>query len=192
MSQYLNISRVSRIAEELPAVIKGETDYVCASADRAKEWEKEIGQQRQAEYEAIDYREAAKELFGETSASWRNSMEFYTDPDSWLAETTFFLSDGRVERVHKRDVLRFNKTYRYDAYIYAREELMTLESGYLFHADGIVDRPVTRATLLKLAEEFAEEYGAEYDNSYYAAPLFQLMIAYFKAKDEDEIVIQYD
>ena len=192
MSSSLYFYKISRITEILPEIIyKDRMDfpYYEVHTENAADWEREVGLLRTIEYSAVDMFAASEKLFGKRPNSICQSQYYFLVPGSPHADVELIFADGEKQRVHRSEMEKFRSTKQYTAYVYNRETIGCIEKGYLVEARQYENRPLSKEELLEMARRYLDEHGEEYDAySGYAAPLYEIMKAFF-AIDDGECVI---
>ena len=189
MSRSLYFYRIIPAPRSLPPVLRSEDydePYVFSPIDHAAQWEKEYGIPRTVEYETIDEFSVAEKYFGSKPSSITHTHDYYLNPESVYAEAIFFY-DGRNERLPRSEMEKYKETKQYEALVYQRESLSTIDEAYLFTYEEFEDRVLHKSELLDIAKRFVEE-----NDENYSEPLYKLMKMYFEAGEDDVIVCIVD
>ncbi len=192
MSHNLVFYKVSRVAEELPDIINTdntELPYYDVRTEHAADWGKEIGTVRTIEYSIVDQYAASEKLFGKRPQSIGTFPEYYLNPDSIWAQLELVFPDGEKKFVHRSEVEKFRTNRQYQAYIYCRDEIVRVDSGYKVESEAYEGKPLSEQEILKMARQYLKDYGDCYGGfAYEPDPMVIIMKAYFAVVDGDCII----
>lgn len=96
--------------------------------------------------------------------------------------------DGNKQRVHRSAIEEYRCNKQYRAYIYKRDDIVRVEDGYAVNSKEYEARPLSREDLLEMARTIVRDHENDYDKSFGAVPLFEIMKAYFTVGDDDCII----
>ena len=194
MSHELVFYKIYRITEDLPEVINTdntEFPYYNVRTEEAADWEKEIGIIRTLEYSTVDQFAVCEKLFGKKPQSIRVPADYYLQPDSPWARLDLNFPDGERKFVHRREMEKFRANVQYQAYVYCREELARVESGYKVESDEYENKPLSEQDILDMARQYLNDNGDYYGGyAYEPDPMVIIMKAYFAVVDGDCIVCE--
>ena len=192
MSHELVFYKVSRVTEDLPTIINTddvEFPYFNVRTEEAADWEKEIGIIRTMEYSTVDQFAACEKLFGKKPQSIRVPADYYLHPNGPWAELDLSFPDGERKSVHRREMEKFRTNVQYQAYVYRRDEIARVETGYKVESEGYEERPLSEKDLLEMARQYLNEYGNDYGGyTYEPDPMVMIMKSFFAVADGDCIV----